>query len=61
VEVYNVLGEQVYTSTLPPPNGGGASFSYLMNLSSQPNGIYLYRVISERGALVGEGKVIIEK
>jgi Secretion system C-terminal sorting domain len=61
IEVYNVFGEQVYTSTLPPPNGGGASFSYRMNLSSQPNGIYLYRVISETGALVGEGKIIIEK
>jgi Secretion system C-terminal sorting domain len=61
MEVYNVLGEQVYTFTLPPPFGGGASFSYPMNLSSQPNGIYFYRVLNENESLVGSGKIVIER
>jgi Secretion system C-terminal sorting domain len=60
LEIYNVLGEQVYTST-PPPNGGGASFSYQINMFSQPGGVYLYRVVTENGELVGQGKMVIEK
>jgi Secretion system C-terminal sorting domain/SprB repeat/Galactose oxidase, central domain len=61
VEIYNMFGEKVYTSTLPPPNGGGASFTYQMNLSSQPNGVYFYRVLTEDGSFVGEGKIMIQK
>jgi len=61
MEVYNVLGEQVYTSTLPPPNGGGASSIFQMNLSSQPDGIYLYRVITNSGELIGEGKIMVQR
>jgi len=61
IQVYNVLGEQVYTSTLPPPNGGGASSVFQMNLSSQPGGIYLYRVITNSGELIGEGKIIVQR
>jgi len=36
-------------------------FSLFIDLGNQPNGIYLYRVIDESGALVGEGKFVIEK
>lgn len=55
VEVYNVLGEKVYSqfSTLHSPLS--------INLSNQPNGIYLYRLISETGQMIGEGKLVIEK
>jgi hypothetical protein len=56
VSVYNVLGEQVFTETLRSTQGGNT-----INLSNQPNGIYLYRVITETGALLGEGKLIIQK
>lgn len=55
IEIYNMLGEKVYskfniqTSTLN------------IDLSSQPNGIYLYRVLQEDGSLVGSGKVVIQK
>ncbi len=61
VEVFNILGEKIQTSSLPFPMGEGASFSYRMNLSSQPKGVYFYRVLNETGGLVGEGKVVIEK
>jgi len=63
VEVYNVMGQKVFTATpsLLPQSGGGVSFSYNLNISSQPNGVYLYRVIDETGKLLGEGKFVIEK
>ena len=63
VEIYNVLGEQVYSATpsLLPQSGGGASVSYAINLSPKPNGIYLYRVLKDDGSLVGSGKVVIAK
>lgn len=32
-----------------------------INISSQPNGLYLYRVLTETGKLVGEGKVVVNK
>lgn len=56
IEVYNMLGEEVYSNRYQPIANG-----YQLSLSNQPNGIYLYRVISEQGDLVGEGKLVIEK
>jgi len=32
-----------------------------IDLSSEPDGLYLYRVITQDGGLVGEGKLIIQK
>ncbi len=57
VEIYNVIGEKVYS------NYQITNLSnYQINLSGEPNGIYLYRVISsENGNLLGEGKLVIEK
>ncbi|HTA27720.1 MAG TPA: T9SS type A sorting domain-containing protein [Bacteroidia bacterium] len=54
LEIYNVLGEKVYSSTLKP------SALNEISLSSQTSGMYLYRVIDEKGQLQGEGKFIIE-
>lgn len=56
IEVYNLLGEKVYSN-----HQITQSSDYQINLSSQPNGIYLYHVISETGTLIGEGKLVIEK
>lgn len=56
VEVYNILGEQVYSKPFLISNS-----QFLINLSNQPNGVYLYRVISQDGSLIGSGKVLIEK
>jgi len=55
IEVYNVLGEKVYSQF----NIQNPTFN--INLSSQPGGVYLYRVIANSGELIGEGKVIIQK
>ena len=59
VEVYNVLGERVYSMN----NGQLSIINYPLSidLSSQPNGIYLYRVLSENGKMIGEGKVVVQK
>jgi len=56
IEVYNVLGEQVYNGMLKQ-----VQHDYQIDLSSQPNGIYLYRVIANSGELIGEGKLVIQK
>jgi hypothetical protein len=54
VEIYNMLGEKVYSQFTTH------SLPLTIDLS-QPSGIYLYRVLSEDGSLIGEGKVVIEK
>jgi len=56
IEVYNMLGERVYAKTLHSVQGDNT-----VNISSQPNGIYLYRVVNENGELIGEGKLIIAR
>lgn len=53
VKIYNVLGQQVYRANINSDNTQ-------INLSGQPQGIYLYRVITETGELIGEGKVVKE-
>ncbi len=56
VEVYNVLGEQVLEQALRFTQGDN-----ILDLSGQPNGVYLYRLVSMGGNLIGEGKVVIQK
>jgi uncharacterized repeat protein (TIGR03803 family) len=56
VEIYNMLGEKVYLT----------QYSHLttqisIDLSNQPSGIYLYRLLTETGNLVSAGKFIIQK
>jgi len=57
VEIYNTLGEKVYTTTLTTTQGGDNT----INISSQPNGIYFYRITGENGSLIGDGKIILQK
>jgi len=56
IAVYNVLGQSVYNGMLKH-----VQHDYEINLSSQPAGVYLYRVLAEDGSLLGEGKLIIQK
>jgi len=51
--VYNVLGEKVYTTTLK-------NNSNQVDLGTNVAGVYMYRIITSNGALVKQGKVIIE-
>jgi len=56
IKVYNILGQQVLTETLHSAQGDNT-----VDMSNQPNGIYLYRVMNEDGTLIGEGKVVVQK
>jgi len=53
INIYNILGEQVYQSSL------NASTTQI-ELSNKAEGLYLYRVLTETGALVSEGKIVIQ-
>ena len=56
IEIFNVLGEKMY---FQPQTHAGALNT--IDLSQQPNGVYLYRVLKEDGSLLGEGKLVIAK
>ncbi len=55
VEIFNELGDKVYTENLPDIEG-----CFNINISTQPDGIYLYRVTTLMGTLVGTGKFSIQ-
>lgn len=55
IEVYNMLGQQIY-SQFNIPNS-----IFNIDLSSQPSGVYFYRCIDSKGNLAGSGKLIIQK
>jgi hypothetical protein len=56
VEVYNMLGEKIYSHSLNINNSTSK-----INLSSQPDGVYMYRVLTEAGSLASEGRFVIQK
>jgi len=56
IEIYNIMGQKVFVETLKQVQGGNT-----INLSGNPSGVYLYRVVTQEGNLVGEGKVLIER
>jgi uncharacterized repeat protein (TIGR01451 family) len=60
VEIYNVLGEKVYSNYQIINPDSYQESNYQIDLSSQPGGVYFYRVVKENGGLVGSGKVVIE-
>jgi hypothetical protein len=51
IEVYNMLGEKVY-SQFTIHNS-----PFTIDLSSQPNGFYFYRVVAQNGSSIGNGKI----
>jgi hypothetical protein len=62
VEVYNVLGEKVFSKLSPsePARAGIVHYPLSIDLSGQPGGIYLCRLLEENGELVREIKFVIE-
>jgi uncharacterized repeat protein (TIGR03803 family) len=53
LEVYNMMGEKVYSTTLNSANTQ-------IDLSGKPAGVYLYRVITESGEPISQEKFIIQ-
>jgi N-acetylneuraminic acid mutarotase len=56
VEVYNMLGEKVYSNSFNTQHS-----TFKIDLSGESTGVYLYRVISEAGNVISDGKFIIQK
>ncbi|HTB05652.1 MAG TPA: T9SS type A sorting domain-containing protein [Bacteroidia bacterium] len=56
VEIYNELGQKVASTPLNLPQGR----DFEIDLTSQPSGIYFYRVTTEYGTLLGSGKIMKE-
>jgi hypothetical protein len=52
--VYNMLGEKVFEDKL-------VQLNTQLNLTGQPSGVYLYRIISETGSYITSGKLVIEE
>jgi hypothetical protein len=53
IEIYNLLGEKIYSHKLNASNN-------VINIKRQSSGVYLYRVYTEAGDFVSEGKFIVE-
>lgn len=53
MEIYNVLGQEVYTTQLKNDNTQ-------INLSSQTKGIYIYRIFSQTGASISTGRLVVD-
>ena len=54
MEVYNMLGQQVFVHSLTLGNNN-------MEMGDRSNGVYMYRILSDTGELIGQGKLIIQK
>jgi len=54
VNIYNVIGEEVYSEYT------NSNSSISVSLNSQPNGVYLYRILTQTGHLVSSGKFVIQ-
>jgi hypothetical protein len=58
VDIYNMLGQKVYTA---PLNSWVDGMSLIQVSLNTCNGVYLYRVITESGDLISAGKFILQK
>ena len=54
IEIYNLLGQTVYTSKLGKGNTE-------LNLGSRPSGVYLYRIATLQGNYISNGKLVLEQ
>lgn len=57
IEVFNVLGEKVYSALLPQIPKGALN---TIDLSNQAKGVYLYRILTENGEYIASGKLVIQ-
>ncbi|HXB10495.1 MAG TPA: T9SS type A sorting domain-containing protein [Bacteroidia bacterium] len=55
VEIYNILGEEIYSKQFSTFNS-----QLSIDLGIKSPGVYLYRVLTETGNLVSEGKFVVE-
>jgi len=60
VEIYNMLGEKVYSNYQLANPDSYRELNYQIDLSSQPSGMYFYLIKDTDGNMLGNGKFIIE-
>jgi len=53
IAVYTILGEQVFSGKLNAPVS-------IIDLSGKPAGVYLFKILSEKGEYTGGGKLVIQ-
>lgn len=56
IEIFNVLGMKIFSKEIIT---SGSQFS--IDLSTQPDGIYLYRIVSGQDDIIGNGKIVIDR
>ncbi len=64
IEIYNEMGQkvkQILRSTQPARTGIGGDDKVMVDIRNRPNGLYFYRVVSQAGEFLGEGKIVVEK
>ena len=54
IEIYNELGDKILAQNLQGIN-------IPMDISNQPDGVYLYKILADNGTLVSIGKIVVEK
>lgn len=57
IEVYNMLGENIATINSLPSGGSG----WALDLSGNPSGVYLYRILDNNGFAIATGKLVVDK
>lgn len=56
LSVYNAMGQAIYSSQLSANSSASA-----VDMSNAPAGVYFYRVVTQNGDLVNQGKIVIQK
>ncbi len=57
LEIYNMLGEKIYSSPLPQTSKESL---ITIDLGTKPSGVYMYRILSGTDGLISGGKLVIQ-
>ncbi len=55
IELYDIFGKKVFVATLKQVQGDNE-----LNISTEPSGIYFYRIVNESGRVINQGKLVKE-
>jgi len=55
IEVFDVLGNKIYSAQFSAFNS-----PFSIDLSNKPSGVYVYKILTEKGEVIKTGKLVIE-